>query len=171
MANGDFKFTVNEGEYRAILAKVQMLAKIGDTATIKKAFRTGGRILISSGRSSLNSKNKKKTGNLYRSFTSNIKKKNTGILVGFKRGKGLGNHAHLIDRGTDERWAYTRNGKPLKKPAYRGKIDEAGAGRNGYQKTGKTFFWTNVVETRGQEAMDRIVDAIYQAIDDIKNRN
>ena len=37
------------------------------------------------------------TGNLLNSFKFRIKKKNKGVLTGFKGGKGGGNHSWLID--------------------------------------------------------------------------
>lgn len=154
----DFKFTVSEADYRALMRSLEELADIKKKPIIRQAYKSGGQILISAGKASFLSRNKKKTGNLYNSFTSKMKKKNSGILIGFRRGKGLGNHAHLIDRGTVDR--YTKKGY------YRGRIDGTNAG-----KTGKTLFWTSVVESRGQEAMNRIVSAIYDAIDEIKSRN
>lgn len=155
---GQFKFSLNEAEYRAVLKKIEELSEIEKKPVIRKAYKAGGQILITAGKSSFLAKNRKKTGNLYRSFTSKLKKKNSGILVGFRRGVGLGNHSHLIDRGTTDR--YTKKGY------YRGRIEGT---ENG--KRGATFFWTDVVESRGQEAMDRIMDAIYDAVDEIKNRN
>lgn len=154
----DFKFTVSEAEYQALIRKMEELADVDKKPVLRKAYKSGGQILIKAGKSSFLEKNKKKTGNLYRSFTSKMKKKNRGILIGFRRGVGLGNHAHLIDKGTTYRFT--------KKGYYRGKIDDASNG-----KTGKTFFWSNVVQMKGEDAMKRIVDAVYDAIEEIKNRN
>lgn len=153
----DFKFSLNEQEYQAVLRKLGELSDADKKPVIKKAMSQSGRILITAGKSSFLAKNKKKTGNLYKSFTSKFKRKNTGILIGFRRGKGLGNHAHLIDRGTVDR--YTKKGY------FRGRIAGTDNG-----KTGKTFFWTDVVNTKGQEAMERIMDAVYDAVEQIKNR-
>lgn len=154
----DFKFTVSETEYQALIRKMEELADVDKKPVLRKAYKSGGQILITAGKSSFLEKNKKKTGNLYRSFTSKMKKKNSGILIGFRRGKGLGNHAHLIDKGTTHRFT--------KKGYYRGKIDDTTNG-----KTGKTYFWSNVVQMKGEDAMDRIINAVYDAIEEIKNRN
>lgn len=153
---GQFKFSLNEAEYQAVMRKLGELSKVEQKPVLKKAYKSGGQILITAGKTSFLEKNKKKTGNLYRSFTSQYKKKNSGILIGFRRGKGLGNHAHLIDKGTVDR--YTKKGY------FRGRIDGTEHG-----KTGKTFFWSDVVQLRGQEAMDRIMQAVYDAVEDIKN--
>ena len=156
--SSDFKFSLNEAEYKAVIRKLEELADVDKKPVLRKAYKSGGQILITAGKTSFLSKNKKKTGNLYKSFTSKMKKKNGGILIGFRRGKGLGNHAHLIDRGTVDR--YTKRGY------YRGKIEDTTGG-----KTGKTFFWTEVVQAKGEEAMERIMDAVFDAVEEIKNRN
>lgn len=151
----DFKFTLNEQEYQAVMRKLGELSSVEQRAVIRGALKDSGTILINAGKASYLTRNKKKTGNLYKSFTSQFKKKNTGILIGFKRGAGLGNHAHLIDRGTTDR--YTKRGY------YRGKISGNDRG-----KTGATYFWTDVVQAKGNEAMDRIMDAVYDAVNQIK---
>lgn len=160
---GNFKFTLNEAEYAAVMRKLEQLSDVEHRTVIRSAMKQAGQVLISAGKSSFLSRNKKKTGNLYRSFTSQFKKKNTGTLVGFRRGKGLGNHAHLINYGTKDRWT--------NKGYYRGRIDAPGPGANGYIKTGKTFFWSDVVQTKGQDALDRLMEAVFDAVDEIKNRN
>lgn len=153
-----FKFTLNEAEYQAVMRKLGELSEVEKRPVIKASMKQAGSVLINAGKSSFLSRNKKKSGNLYKSFTSKFKKKNTGILIGFRRGKDLGNHAHLIDRGTKDR--YTKTGE------YRGKI--AGTERG---KTGATYFWSDVVQAKGNEAMERIMEAVFDAVEQIKNRN
>lgn len=153
---GQFKFTLNEQEYQAVVRKLGELSNVEQKGVIRSALKQSGNILINAGKSSFLAKNKKKTGNLYRSFTSQYKKKNSGILIGFRRGKGLGNHAHLINYPTKERWT--------KKGYYRGKI--AGTERG---KTGATYFWSDVVQVKGNEAMERIMEAVFDAVNQIKN--
>ena len=165
MANGDFRFSVSEADYIRIQRALEEMSDIERNVAVKSGFKQGGDILLVAGKASFLAKNKKKTGNLYRAFTKSLKtkKKNTsGILVGFKRGKGKGNHAHLIDKGTTHRFT--------KKGYYRGKIDTSGIGSRGRQKTGKTYFWSSVVHAKGQEAMDRVTKAIYRAIEAITGR-
>lgn len=152
---GQFKFTLNEQEYQAVVRKLGELSNVEQKGVIRSALKQSGNILINAGKSSFLAKNKKKTGNLYRSFTSQYKKKNTGILIGFRRGKGLGNHAHLIDYGTVDR--YTKKGY------FRGRI----AGTD-HGKTGATYFWSDVVQAKGNEAMERIMEAVFDAVNQIK---
>jgi len=152
---GQFKFTLNEQEYQAVVRKLGELSNVEQKGVIRSALKQSGNILINAGKSSFLAKNKKKTGNLYRSFTSQYKKKNSGILIGFRRGKGLGNHAHLIDYGTVDR--YTKKGY------FRGRI----AGTD-HGKTGATYFWSDVVQAKGNEAMERIMEAVFDAVNQIK---
>jgi hypothetical protein len=155
---GQFKFSLNEKEYGAVMRKLGTLSTVEQRAVIRKAYKESGKILITAGKSSYMARNKKRTGGLYRSLTAKLKKKNSGVLSGFRRGPGLGNGAHLIDRGTADR--YTKKGY------YRGRIDGTDNG-----KTGRTYFWTDVVEAKGDEAMNRIMDAVFDAVEEIKNRN
>lgn len=152
---GQFKFSLNEAEYQAVMRKLSELSKVEQKGIIKSAMKQAGNILITAGKASFLERNKKKTGNLYRSFTSQYKKKNSGILIGFRRGKGLGNHAHLINYPTKER--YTKKGY------YRGRI--AGT-ENG--KTGATYFWSDVVQVKGNQAMDNLMQAVFDAVNEIK---
>lgn len=163
MAQGDFKFTVSEVDYARLTNALEELSEIEQNVALKRSFKQGSEMLLSAGKASYLMKNKKITGNLYRSFTDKLKSKKrniSGIYVGFRRGKGLGNHAHLIDKGTTHR--YTKKGY------YRGKIDQPGPGARGYVKTGKTYFWSSVVSSRGEAAMQEVVDALYRAIKAIK---
>lgn len=156
----DFKFSINETEYARLKKALGQLTELEQNDLIKKGYKEGSQMLITAGKASFLTKNKKVRGNLYRSFTDKLKKKrkgSSGILVGFKRGAGKGNHSHLIDRGTVDR--YTKKGY------YRGRIQGTERG-----KTGATYFWTNTVELTGQEAMYRVVDAIHDAINEIISR-
>lgn len=175
MAKGDFVFEVKESDYVKITSALEKLSDIEQSTILKQGFKQGSNMLLVTGKASFLAKNKKKTGNLYRAFTDKLNKKKKGIVgtyVGFKRGKGKGNHSHLIDKGTTHRYtqkAYVdKLGRKYPKGMYRGKIDQAGVGSRGRQKTGKTFFWSSVVEQRGDDAMKRVTDAIYRYLNAIK---
>ena len=163
MAQGDFVFSVNETDYARIQRAFDEMADIEKNYIVQRSFKQGDQILLAAGKASFLSKNKKVTGNLFRSFTDKLKKRKknlTGSYVGFKRGKGLGNHSHLIDSGTTHR--FTKQGY------YRGKIDQAGIGSRGRKKTGKTYFWRSVAEAKGPEAMKLVTNAIFRAIEAIR---
>lgn len=159
MASGDFKFSVNETDYARIMRAFEEMADIEKNYIVQKSFKQGSQMLLVAGKASFLAKNKKVSGNLFRSFTDKLKKKKKnigGIYVGFKRGKDLGNHAHLINYPTTHR--FTKQGY------YRGKIDQAGIGSRGRKKTGATYFWSKVVESKGPEAMNHVTNAIFRAI-------
>lgn len=163
MSSGNFKFTVKESDYIRITRALQEMSDIEQHTILKRSYKQGSAMLLVAGKASFLAHNKKHKGNLYRSFTDKLKtkKKNIGgVLVGFKRGKGKGNHSHLINYPTTHRFT--------KKGYYRGKIDQAGIGSRGRKKTGATYFWSKVVESKGPEAMKKISDAIYRAIEAIR---
>lgn len=162
MSSGNFKFTVKESDYIRITRALEEMSDIEQHAILKRSYKQGSAMLLVAGKASFLAHNKKHKGNLYRSFTDKLKtkKKNIGgVLVGFKRGKGKGNHSHLIDKGTTHRFT--------KKGYYRGKIDGTEIGSTGKPKTGKTYFWSKVAEQKGPEAMNNIAQAIYRAIEAI----
>ena len=174
MASGDFKFTVKESDYIRITRALEQMSDIEQHTILKRSYKEGSAMLLVAGKASFLAHNKKYKGNLYRSFTDKLKtkKKNIGgVLVGFKRGKGKGNHSHLIDKGTTHRFtkkAYVdKLGRHYPAGLYRGKIDQAGIGSRGRMKTGATYFWSKVAEQKGPEAMNNIAQAIYRAIEAI----
>lgn len=102
------------------------------------------------------------TGNLKRSFAIKIVKKKGYGLSGFRRSapkKGIkgGNHAHLVDRGTAERYT-------IKTHSYRGSVSR------GRPYTG-SLFWTDAVESQGPQAVNRLVEAVYKSLQEITERN
>ena len=163
MAKGDFVFSVKDTDYIKIKGALEKLSDVEQSTVLKQGFKQGSNMLLVAGKASFLAKNKKKTGNLYRAFTDKLNKKKKGIVgtyVGFKRGAGKGNHAHLINYPTQHRFT--------KKGYYRGKIDQAGVGSRGRKKTGATYFWSSVVETKGDDAMKRVTDSIYRYLNAIK---
>lgn len=157
MAQGDFTITLNEKDYAALQKKFTQAAKIDRHREIKSALNEGITYIKNQGASNLASRNKVITGNLKRSLSKRVRK--TAAYAGFKRSSvgnkvGGGNHAHLIDRGTVERW--TRKG------AYRGSVSR-GNPQHG------TLFWTDAVESQGPKAQDRLMEGVYDTISKIMN--
>ena len=60
--SSDFKFSLNEAEYKAVIRKIEELADVDKKPVLRKAYKSGGQILITAGKTSFLSKNKKKTG-------------------------------------------------------------------------------------------------------------
>ena len=153
---GNFTITLNERDYQALQRKFTQAAKIDKSHTIKSALDEGISYIKNAGKSNLASRNKVVSGNLKRSISKRVKK--TAAYAGFKRAtagkKGGGNHAHLIDRGTDKR--YTRKGY------YRGSISR------GNPNVGSSF-WTDAVMIEGPRAERTLMDGVYETISKIMN--
>lgn len=87
------------------------------------------------------------TGNLLRAFTPRVKRRKPGALAGFSR--PMGNHAHLVDRGTAVR-RHPLSGSSGRMPA--------------------NYFWTNAAESEGARAMQDVADGIRRAVQRINER-
>lgn len=91
-------------ELREVLGRMRKLDKDGN---IKDAIRQGTSFLarklrqrLKAGLSKDPADAKQQTGNLLHSIRGKVKRNKAGGLVGFS---SSGNHAHLVDRGTDRR--------------------------------------------------------------------
>ena len=155
MAQSDFTFVVNKKDQQKLEAILDGLEKVDRDAAIQAALKSGMELIVNQGKSNLAVRNKKKTGNLSRSFTIKVNKKRAYTLGGFKRSapkKGIkgANHSYLVDRGTGLRWT--------RRNAFRG----SGTG---------SMFWTDAVESQGPNAQKKLMDTIGQEIDKIINKN
>ena len=156
MSSGNMSFTFSEREY-AELQKI--LGDISDVdkrqaivATLKRATRN----IVAGGKSNLNSRNKKKSGNLSKSFKTSSSKKRVVAYAGFSRtGANKGNHAHLVDRGTGQRWT--------KKGYYRGSVSKSAPNKG-------SNFWTDSVMAQGPKAMANLKETIFKELVKITNR-
>lgn len=121
---------------------------------LKGGLKSAGNVFMSGGKNRLRRRMKKSggvTGNLLRSFTVRVKKSKPGVLIGFKQGKEGGSHAHLIDRGTNQRYWKTRKGK------YTGRVTA-------------TRFWSDTEEQDYPKAMDKLYLGIEKAVNRISER-
>lgn len=159
MSKGEFSITLNETDYRIIQDALQKLSVIEQDAVVGKGLKEGATIIVNEGKRNLQSRNNSKTGNLLRSFSTNLKKKRGKINAGFKRGTkksiGGGNHSHLIDRGTDERFT--------KKGYYRGSVSKGNPNKG-------SLFWTDAFNTKKNEAGNELIDSIKISIQRIISR-
>lgn len=161
MAN-DFTFTIDSQDYIRLTKMLSSLSKVEQDAVVKKGLQEGVSVIKRQGKADLKSSGihlnnvyggkRANKGHLINSFRTYIKKgvRSDGMrgYGGFKRPEG--SVAHLIDRGTQER--YTKSG------AYRGKVTA-------------NYFWTNAVEKKGDKAMSELVDSITKSINKIIDRN
>jgi hypothetical protein len=100
--------TVQVIDINRIHFAISELSDINKNKTVKKGLGRASKYLVNKGKSNLKNI---KSGNLYNSLISKVKRKRLGALAGFG---SLGKHAHLIDSGTEKR--YTSKG------FYRGEV-------------------------------------------------
>lgn len=156
MSNSNFSFTFSEKEFAELQRILGDISEVDKRQAILGTLKRATRNIILGGKKNLASRNKKKTGNLSKSFKTTSSKKKVVAYAGFSRsGQNKGNHAHLVDRGTVKRWT--------KKGYYRGSVS-----RNS-PKTG-TKFWTDSVMNQGPKAMDNLKDTIFKELAKITSR-
>lgn len=153
MARGNLTIELSKRDVLAVNKWLDNMDKVDQKNTIQTALRQGAQMLVDAGKANLASRNKEKTGNLKRSFRIKVVKKKAYALSGFKR--PAGNHSYLIDRGTNKR--YTSKGW------YRGSVSKGSPNRG-------SLYWTDAVQTNGGKALDRLMSAIYTALNQINNR-
>ena len=139
-----------------VLQEIQHFPEVNKGTT--EGLKQGARYLIRKGRLRLRQRmksgSKGVTGNLLRSFKFTIKKRNKGVLAGFKGGKNGGNHSWLIDRGTQDR--YTKKGY------FRGRVHrKSGVGNK---------FWTDTKNTDTNNAMKIVMMKLQETVNNIRNR-
>lgn len=158
MAKGDLTIVLDERDYRTLMNRVRGLSDVDKSAAIGRALQTGMRVILNRGKQNFASTDLHTgTGkNLKKSFAIKLDRKKSVSYAGFKRPKGAA--AHLVDRGTAKRYAYTKNN------AYRGTVQKGGP------YTGSRF-WTSAVETEGMKAVETLLDAIYDEVSKIMSRN
>lgn len=138
-----------------VYSLIDELKQVDKNKAIKSGLKRGAAVFVRVGKSELRRRNNEHTGNLMRSFTTRLAKKNLSAYSGFNRSsklksdKGLGNHAHLVDRGTTDR--YTKKG------AYRGKMPAS-------------YFWTEAKNRGAPEAMKKVEEGVIQMVEKLKRK-
>lgn len=156
MAEGNFKFEFDEEDIKYLQGVLAGFGEIDGSKAIMASLSKGIAKIIRKGKSNLAASNGVKTGNLKSSFRKKQVKKWVSAYGGFRRGKGGGNHAHLIDRGTDERWQ-------KKTGRYTGSISRNNPNHG-------TKFWTRAVEGTGPGAMEHTMNVIEKELVKIINK-
>ena len=154
MAKGALTIELSKSDVAAVNRWLSELDKVDQSNTVQYALKQGALVIQNAGKANLAVRNKTHTGNLKKSFSIKVVKKKAYALSGFKRPAGA--HAHLIDRGTDKR--YTKKG------AYRGSVSK------GNPNSG-SLFWTQAVTANGGRALNTLMNAIYDALEEINRRN
>ena len=152
----EFSFEFDKNDFVHLNHICNNLSHIDTNQAIMNSLSQGMDLITRQGKANLRARNKSKTGNLYGSISKKRVKKLVSVYGGFKRsGTHKGNHAHLVDRGTTHRWT--------KKGYYRGSVS-AGNPYSG------TRFWTDAVEAKGQQAMNKVNSIIHKELEKITMR-
>lgn len=154
----DFTFTLDRRDYITFQSMMKKMDKIEANRYVKSGLKSGIELILQQGRSNLAQRNNVKTGNLKKSLSRTVRK--TAAIAGFKRthtsaqGSKIsgGNHAHLIDRGTQKRWTKARH--------YTGSISKSRPNQG-------SLFWTDAVEGQGPKALRQLTEAVYDAMNNI----
>lgn len=136
-------------DYNRIYKAIDGLSDVHKDKVIKQGLKAATGIFVRAGRTNLRSRliGKRGTGNLAKSFKNKIKRRKLGSVAGFSF---LGSHAHLLDRGTNNR--YTKKG------FYRGKMKG-------------NSFWTDAIESNESAAISKVYEGIERGINKIIMRN
>lgn len=156
MANKDFTFEFDRNDFAHLNQMCNNLSYIDKNQAIMNSLSQGMGLITRQGKANLTARNKSRTGNLFGSISKKRVKKWMSVYAGFKRsGTHKGNHAHLVDRGTTVRWT--------KKGYYRGYISKGNANKG-------SMFWTDAVETKSKQAMNKVNSVIHKEIEKITMR-
>ena len=142
---------INRGEVDYLIRNLNNFEK--DKA-LKGGLKSAGSVFMSGGKGRLRKRMKRSsgvTGNLLKSFHVRVKKSKPGVLIGFRQGKEGGSHAHLVDKGTSQRYWKTRTRK----------------------STGRviaTRFWSDTEAQDYPKAMDKLYLGIEKAVNRISER-
>lgn len=151
MAN--FSVTMDTRSMLILEAQLARLAEFEKQEVVARGVRKATAIVKEEGQKNLTNE---KTGILKKSFTTSVDKKKLKGYAGFIRRKGYhGAIAHLIDRGHKICFKDPL-GKRRKKPIK--------------NRTEGTFFWTNAVESKRNEAMRTMAEFIQNTIKRLLNR-
>ena len=138
-----------------VYALVDELKGVDRNRAIRSGMIQGAKVFTRLGRKNLRARNDEHTGNLLQSMRWKSARNSLAVYAGFERSykfealKGVGNHAHLVDRGTKDR--YTKKGY------YRGKMPAS-------------YFWTDTRNEGGGEAMRSIEKGIINMVENLKMR-
>lgn len=147
-------FEIRQIDRDAVNYLIRNLEGFEKDKAVKSGLGAAGNVFKVGGTSRLRQRMKTKqgiTGNLLRSFYVRVKKSKPGVLVGFKQGKEGGSHAHLIDRGTKERFWKTKKRKST------GRVKA-------------TYFWSDTEAQDYPKALDKLYAGIEKAVNRINNR-
>ena len=149
---GDFTMVIDEQSRQWLYSRMTKLADFEKDAAIKRGLKAGAQLIVSQGKSNFIKSHKSRTGKLIKSAGVTVAKRDPKVWGAFRR--PAGSAAHLLDRGTEDRYNYTYKGKRLRKPRYVGRVKPS-------------YFWTNAYNEKKAEAGDKIINIIDKTVQSI----
>lgn len=144
MADGGFTIHLNERDYRRAMEVIGELQAVERTPLMRKAFNDAMTPMVAQGKANISARNTQGEGQLKRSITKKAyPSKLYAIAGGQRKGVYKGNHLHLVDRGTKQR--FKRDGRSTG-AMYKGKPSTKWGGRT-YTPHGKPRAWTDAWAT------------------------
>lgn len=147
-------FSTNVIDINGVSASFDELIELQESKEIKNALREAGKYIVRQGKSRLRSrlimKRSDRTGLLLKSISYSVRKKNAGVIVGFKRNNKHASLSWIIDKGTDSRYLKSND-------AYRGAVRP-------------TYFWSETRDSDVPTAQERVMNVINAEIEKIKSR-
>ena len=134
-------------DFDRIYKSIENLNGFQSDKVVQQGLKDASALFINAGKANLRDRLKgTQKGKLLYSFRQKLKRNKLGVLAGFEKS---GAHAHLIDKGTDERYN--------KKGQYRGKVIG-------------NHFWTEAIETNQTSAIEKIYSGIERGIINLINK-
>lgn len=157
MAQDNLSLYFDPKSLATVYAQLNQMSEIYRDAVVQKGLSEGASIIRRETNKNMHRLVKKRKGNLYSSLGKlkrrNSKKMGPAYYVGFRRTAGAA--AHLIDKGTKDRYTKGKNGKQR---MFRGHVTPR-------------LFHTMSVERKGEAALNRVAESIKLSIERIMNRN
>lgn len=141
--------------FEKINSMVDELRRVDQDKAVRYGLLQGAKVLERTGKRNLRLRNDEHTGNLMKSLRAKLARREVRAYAGFERSYrfklegGSGNHAHLVDRGTDPRYT--------KSKAYRGIMPAS-------------YFWTDTKNQSTVEVSRRIQGGIERMVERLKSR-
>lgn len=177
MANGNLTVHFSKADRERALFFIERLRNIDKTPEVRRAFNDAMTPLVKQGKTNIKSYNNEADTKLWRSSSKKNNSAEPGelrrsltkraypsklyaIAGGQRKGAYKGNHLHLVDRGTKQR--FKKNGRSTGK-MYAGKSSTRW-GKLFYMPHGKPGAWTNAFNVTKYSILKRLVDSLDKAV-------
>lgn len=161
MANGNLTVHFSKADRERALFFIERLRNIDKTPEVRRAFNDAMTPLVKQGKANIAARNTEGIGNLKRSITKKAyPSKLYAIAGGQRKGTYKGNHLHLVDLGTKQR--FKKNGRSTGK-MYAGKSSTRWGGKQ-YVPHGQPRAWTDAFNVTKYSILKKLLDSLDKAV-------